>query len=208
MNALQRRVAEIELVTGQLFIVMLAIGITLVGGITCLQVGLYEQRDVPRKTAALLTAGWFVVSAGEWLSLQFYHRSVRRAGSAHPVAVALQQRRLPVVLRPVISFWWAGNALFLLYFAHHTVSQYGRYNTDAVGHAIRISCEFVMLFGAAHVASLFVLLSVTAVVQKERLVRRLWAMRVLFDLAVAFALSRVPLIDFDVYRFSWRVAPV
>ncbi|HEX4055544.1 MAG TPA: hypothetical protein VHX86_14865 [Tepidisphaeraceae bacterium] len=105
---------------------------------------------------------------------------------------ALQLRRWPLLLRPIVAGWWT------LHFLLGTVASMFLENlivADAVTWDVRVlRCLIFVGVGLtiAYSANLYALLAITASGGGERIVRQVWRWRIVLDISVAIAAACCP----------------
>ena len=107
---------------------------------------------------------------------------------------ALNRRRWPLALRPLVAAWWAAHfilgTLASVFFESLIVA-------DVVSWDVRIlRCLMFIVIGStiAYSANLYALLAITACGGRERIVRQAWRWRLIVDLGIAVTAACFPLI--------------
>jgi len=132
------------------------------------------------------------------LELRFlYVLKVKLEEGHYPFApyFAMQYRRWPLVLRPVVAIWWlahfaAGIAAIILA-DNILVMNMTDWNTRVLRSVLFVAVSFTI----AYSANLFLLLTVTAIGGGRPAVSLFWRYRFLLDLAVAVIAAFFPIIS-------------
>jgi hypothetical protein len=106
---------------------------------------------------------------------------------------ALKWSKWPLLLRPLISLWWAAHFLIgivaSIYFDNIVIADTTTRNIRLVRCLIFIIIDLTI----AYSANLYALLAITAAGGKEQIVNNIWRWRIALDLAVAIVAAFYPL---------------
>jgi hypothetical protein len=147
----------------------------------------YPRAD--RSVLTLLTVAWVPLLIAEWRSVVHYSAGLARV--AHPVPVNLATtmlrpgRSLPV--RVAVALWWLVNAAAVLVAAHWFGERVVFFQPEGIELVVQYGVPVVVMLGAAFAANTHLLIAVHALTGSDRLVRGLWRVRVLLDVALALA---------------------
>lgn len=155
---------------------------------------------VERNLLLALTLAWLPLAVAEWRSVVHYAAGLARVSHPVPVHLALTMlrpgRSTPV--RVAIALWWLANAAAVVLLAHGFAGRFTFHSPTAAERAIQIGVPIVVMLGAAFAVNTHLLIAVHALTRSERLVRGLWRLRVLLDLAIALLAPAVSLRVLDV----------
>lgn len=110
----------------------------------------------------ILTEGWFLIMV--W-------KTILRQEHPSAVALAIQQPRLPVALRPVASLWWLFQFLMAVVWGMVLTI----FEKDMPAWAWAIVAVFIS--GFAYLTFGYLLLTVTAFSKRQDLIARVWGWR-------------------------------
>lgn len=134
-----------------------------------------------------LVAAWILAVLAEAAFLYWLKSSLELGFRPFVPEFALEQRRWPLALRPVVCCWWVAH--FMLAAGSLWVVERLMLDTDAGGLHLgwRIVTLVTFVWMLTHCSLLYLFLAVTALRHDESLVRLLWRWRVLIDLLLTLA---------------------
>lgn len=105
---------------------------------------------------------------------------------------ALRMGKMPLALRPLAAVWWIAHVA--LGVAGCALLEYVFFLKAPAGHAMLHRCLFLVIvdFTIAYSTNLYALLAVTALGGGERIVDRLWRMRIVADISLAAIATTLP----------------
>lgn len=155
---------------------------------------------VERSLLTVLTVAWLPLAIAEWRAVVHYAAGLARVPHPVPVHLALTMlrpdRSLPV--RVVVALWWLANGAAVVLLAHWFADQLSFHHPTPAERAIQIGVPILVMLGAAFAVNTHLLIAIHALTRNERLVRSVWRVRVLLDLALTLLVPVVSLRVLDV----------
>jgi hypothetical protein len=149
----------------------------------------YPRLETPERVA--FTLAWIPVAWLEWRSLTFFFDGLAVAAHPVPVYVATQLTARRPVTRLLIAVWWFAHAAAIVMVAEGFVHHLKPFNPSDVERVLYIVIPLAILFGTAFAMNTHLLIAVYSLTRSERLVRRVYRLRIVLDLAVVLALPKV-----------------
>ena len=147
-----------------------------------------------------LTVAWLPLAVAEWRSVVRYAAGLARAPHPVPVHLALAMLRpgpaLPV--RVAVALWWLANGAAVVLLARWFAGQLSFHAPTTAERVIQVGVPVLVMFGAAFACNTHLLIALHALTGSERLVRGVWRVRVVLDLALTLLVPAVSLRVLDV----------
>ena len=152
---------------------------------------LYGYPRLEPHTIVLLAMLWAPLALLEWRSLTFFTDGLSGAAHPAPVHVATQLRDRGILARVAIALWWLAHAATVVLVAEWMTRQWKFYNPSAAERVMAFALPVLVLFGTAYAMNTHLLIALYALTRSERLVRGVYRLRTVLDLAVVFLLPRL-----------------
>ena len=152
----------------------------------------YPRLETPERVA--FTLAWIPVAWLEWRSLTFFFDGLAVAAHPVPVHVATQLTARRPVMRLLIALWWLAHAAAIVMVAEGFVHHLTPFNPSDVERVLYIVIPLAILFGTAVAMNTHLLIAVFSLTRSERLVRWVYHLRIVLDLAVVLAVPKLKLL--------------
>ena len=155
---------------------------------------LYEYPRVELPQLVALSIAWVPVAWLEWRSLLFFLDGLAIATHPVPVHVATRLPARGVAVRMLTALWWLGHAAAVVMFAEAFIHHIKTFNPSTAEKVLQIVIPLAMLFGAAFAMNTHLLIAVFSLTRSERLIRWIYHLRIVLDVAVVLAVPKVRLL--------------